>query len=57
MTTRKPKSEYLTDLVGVRFPKAERQALDVEAKAKGLETTAYIRMLIKTHPERKRKGG
>jgi len=53
MRTKKPKSEFLTELVGLRFSKAEYKTISKEAKEIGLELTAYLRMLVKTHPQRK----
>jgi predicted DNA binding CopG/RHH family protein len=50
-----PAKKNKTSVIGVRFDEDARKALDKEAQAKGLDTGAYIRMLVFTHPDRQKK--
>ena len=42
-------------LVGLRLPLSEFRALWEEAEKSGLDLVSYLRMLIRTHPQRKGK--
>ena len=47
--------EPLTMLVGLRLPLSEFRALWEEAEKSGLDLVSYLRMMIRTHPQRKGK--
>jgi hypothetical protein len=47
--------EPLSMLVGLRLPLSEFRALWEEAEKSGLDMVSYLRMLIRTHPRRKKE--
>jgi len=44
-----------TKQIGVRFDEQTRRQLEKEAQAIGLDLATYIRHLVFTHPDRKKK--
>ena len=48
--------ESLSMLVGLRLPLSEFRTLWEEAERNGLDLVSYLRMLVRTHPQRKGNG-